>query len=208
MSSDKGVIIMLRRKYWTWHQRAIENELISWIIGLIAVTIAWMGIKIFYPSSWGSWETWSLIGIVSAFLIHESAHRIIASIGGFRSRFIISPPWLLVTLISAFLPIRVIAPGYVEVSGFSPVNPLRFKWLLYSVVGGPASNIALALITFSLFKLVPGLLAVASINAYVAFFNLLPIPPLDGSKIFSTSKSLWALLFIASAALLAACYWI
>ena len=197
----------MRKRYWIWPQRAIENEVISWIVGLIAVIIAWMGIKIFNLNSWGPWETWSLIGITSAFLIHELAHRTIASIGGFRSRFVISPPWLLVTIISAFLPIRIIAPGYVEVSAFSPVSPLRFRWLLYSVAGGPTSNIVLAALTLPLSKAIPGLLAVALINAYVAFFNLLPIPPLDGSKVFSTSKSLWALLFIASAALLAASYW-
>lgn len=199
---------MMRRRYWVLQRRTVENEVVSWIIGLIAVIIAWMGINIFYPRNWGSWETWSLIGIVSAFLIHELAHRLIAAKGGFRSRFVISPPWLLVTIISGFLPIKIIAPGYVEVGAFSPVTPLSFKWLLYSVAGGPASNIVLAIITLPLAKIVPGLLAVSTINAYVAFFNLLPIPPLDGSKIFSTTKSLWALLFIISAALLAISYWL
>jgi Zn-dependent protease len=184
------------------------NEVLAWIVGTIAVTVAWIGLDLFRPWAWGYWEKWSLIGIVLAFVLHEMAHRTIASLGGFRARFVISPPWLLVTFVSAVLPIKVIAPGYVEVATFTPVSPLRFKWLLYSVAGGPATNIVISLISLMLYKLEPGALAIAMINAYVAFFNLLPIPPLDGSKVLNTDKKLWALLFIASVALLAVSYWI
>jgi Zn-dependent protease len=46
----------------------------------------------------------------------------------------------------------------------------------------------------------------AYINAWLAFFNLLPIPPLDGSKMIRTNPALW-LPVIAVAALLVLWLW-
>jgi Zn-dependent protease len=46
----------------------------------------------------------------------------------------------------------------------------------------------------------------AYINAWLALFNLLPIPPLDGSKMIRTNPALW-LPVIAVAALLVLWLW-
>lgn len=73
-----------------------------------------------------------------------------------------------------------------------PVNPNRFKspkigWALVSFAG-PLSNILLA-IFFSLIimafgsRLLIDLQPFVSLNIFLAIFNLIPIPPLDGSKI-------------------------
>ncbi len=191
--------VSFRRRYET-------SEWLSWLIGTIAVTTAWMGLDLFRPWRWGPWEKWSLIGILSAFLLHELAHRLIASYGGFRSRFRLSPPWLLVTFLSAILPIKVIAPGYVEVSTYIPRSPLGFRWLFYSVAGGPATNMIIAVISLPFVKLDPAVLPVTMINSYVALFNLLPIPPLDGSKIYEVSRKIWAYMIIIAAVLLGICY--
>jgi Zn-dependent protease len=84
-----------------------------------------------------------------------------------------------------------------------PLNPLRFRadvgmatGILLTAGAGPASNLLLALLTTSLVglsaRLAPGLLPDAAmpvvstfvvLNVLLAFFNLLPIPPLDGSRI-------------------------
>jgi Zn-dependent protease len=77
-----------------------------------------------------------------------------------------------------------------------PVNPLNYRnyrWGEFAVsLAGPLSNLVLA----ALFSLVlrlgiqnPGLMAMAqigvSINILLALFNLIPIPPLDGSHILA-----------------------
>ncbi|HBG82002.1 TPA: site-2 protease family protein [candidate division CPR2 bacterium] len=74
-----------------------------------------------------------------------------------------------------------------------PVNPNRFSnpkvgWALVSFAG-PLANLVLVLF-FSLAAKVSGNFAIASllenfiwINIILAVFNLMPIPPLDGSKI-------------------------
>jgi Zn-dependent protease len=85
-----------------------------------------------------------------------------------------------------------------------PVNPLNFRNpkrdLLWVSLAGPMSNILLAFIAGLIFRLfnidysnpkefstmgiIPFMLAFSVlINLILAFFNILPIPPLDGSKI-------------------------
>jgi Zn-dependent protease len=83
------------------------------------------------------------------------------------------------------------------------VDPLRFRddvsmarGLVLTAAAGPASNLALALICAAILRAVhsiPGLPWDTSVEALLAFslqinialaiFNLLPIPPLDGSRI-------------------------
>ena len=79
-----------------------------------------------------------------------------------------------------------------------PVNPWRFsdpkKDMALVGAAGPASNFLLAVVAGILIRLSIGSLGVnnaliqalsfaVSINLVLAFFNLMPIPPLDGSRI-------------------------
>jgi len=76
-----------------------------------------------------------------------------------------------------------------------PINPYYFRnrrqGLVLVSLAGPAANILTAFIVLLLLQLWPGtgfiaqqILSLAFIyNLYLAVFNLLPIPPLDGSKI-------------------------
>ncbi|MBI4733870.1 MAG: site-2 protease family protein [Rubrobacteridae bacterium] len=76
-----------------------------------------------------------------------------------------------------------------------PINPYRFKNIRRDMVlvslAGPFSNFALALLLAPLFRLgvsydtyIGNVLAIAVwLNIWLGIFNLLPIPPLDGSKI-------------------------
>ncbi|MCX7751046.1 MAG: site-2 protease family protein [Candidatus Bipolaricaulota bacterium] len=93
--------------------------------------------------------------------------------------------------------------GFPVVFGWAkpvPVNPFYFRdtWggMLYVSLAGPATNVAMALAAAGIGH---GLLALGITNAYVlaflalivllslvlALFNLLPVPPLDGSKVLA-----------------------
>ncbi len=81
-----------------------------------------------------------------------------------------------------------------------PVNPFYFRdpWggMLYVSLAGPATNVGMGLLAAGIGR---GLLALGVTNAYVlaflalivllsfvlALFNLLPVPPLDGSKVLA-----------------------
>lgn len=78
-----------------------------------------------------------------------------------------------------------------------PVNPYnirgdQLKGLMLVSLAGPASNVVVALagtvvLAFVGFNsvLTPFLTPVILVNLILAFFNLLPVPPLDGSKILA-----------------------
>lgn len=77
-----------------------------------------------------------------------------------------------------------------------PVNPLNYRdyrWGEITVsAAGPLSNLALAVIFAYILRLDLGNLGLAtlasygvSINIFLALFNLIPIPPLDGSHILA-----------------------
>jgi len=88
-----------------------------------------------------------------------------------------------------------------------PVNPNFFKdpkkGMMLVAMAGPATNLAIALVLSALLFLAGGILPaflsrtfayVSVINVMLMVFNLIPIPPLDGSRIvtnFLKGKALW-----------------
>lgn len=79
-----------------------------------------------------------------------------------------------------------------------PVNPFYFKGdrkkgMLWVSLAGPVSNLIIAVLTALIWKfiepqgyIITGIVFfVFRINLVLAVFNFLPVPPLDGSKIFA-----------------------
>lgn len=93
--------------------------------------------------------------------------------------------------------------GLLILAGFGwakpvPVNPHNLRGdkrtgMMLVALAGPATNVGLALAATVLLgaaastapSLAPFLAATILVNLILAFFNLLPIPPLDGSKILA-----------------------
>ena len=96
------------------------------------------------------------------------------------------------------------APGAVYITALYPIsNP---KAEVRVAEAGPLANIAVTIITLIVSTALPFpwryyALAVGGVNAWIAFFNLIPIPPLDGFKILRRAPGEWIALFVVALAL-------
>lgn len=146
----------------------------------------------------------SLMAVVLLFsvIVHEVAHGYVALLNGdptarLSGRITLNPIPHIDPIGTILLPLLLLVTGSRLLFGWArpvPVNPSYFRNIRLGEVtcsfAGPASNLLLALLFSYLlrFKLGgPGLLLLAyygcTINIFLALFNLIPIPPLDGSHL-------------------------
>lgn len=173
--------------------------------------------------SYASWPTidegmknfaWAIVIVGFAFVLHELAHKYMAISKKCVARFVAWPMGLLLALVVGIASGgRVIfaAPGAVMISnrymtrlGFRYVHLTREDMGKIAVMG-PAINILLAFVFKGFQIFYPGSEIIQMgilINIFLATFNLLPFPPLDGSKVFNWSRILWVMLFVGSVVLL------
>ena len=162
-------------------------------------------------------HTFSLNGFVIAlsalgagFICHELSHKFVAQKLGFQAEFRLWQTGLIIALACAFISrfmfssggFLFAAPGAVYILSSTP----RREGGLISLAG-PTANIVLAFIFYAVARYGSGFaVAVGTygviINLFLAAFNLLPIPPLDGSKIFAWNVPLWVVMMVIAAGLL------
>jgi Zn-dependent protease len=161
------------------------------------------------PNSIWDWTITSVYALLltTSFFIHEMAHKIVAQRGGLWSEFRITTWGAVITAVSIILPFKLISPGAVMISGQANLDQIG-----KISIAGPITNMAfsgafLGAAVATQFYIPFGwwwlLTALATLNATIAIFNLIPFGILDGYKIFSWSKKYWGIAF-ASAILLAA----
>ena len=150
----------------------------------------------------------SALAVIIGIVVHESAHALAAYVLGDatarqRGRVSLNPLKHIDPFGTVLLPLLMIAAGGPVFAFAKPVpvylgnlkHPKRDEVLVS--LAGPASNILLACIgAFSLRVLALNLaysplasfvlefcLTFISVNLSLAFFNLIPLPPLDGSSV-------------------------
>ncbi len=132
-------------------------------------------------------------GACLAFLVHELAHKFMATYLGSAAEFKLEPIGVAVTAISALAGLPVIVPGAVNITSYVTEKETAGKIALV----GPMTNITMALIARAL-----ALNYLVSLNVLFAFVNLLPVFILDGRKIYHWSKLVWSVAFISALAVL------
>ena len=184
--------------------RFTRTELLHIAIALSVLTLAFAFVFAPYPplANLDSVITnipLSFVAIATAFFCHELAHKYMGQRYGYWSEFRMFPQGLLFALfMGIFVGIVFAAPGAVQIFG----RPTRKEGGIISAAG-PATNIAISFFFTAIWLVTSGLLStislfIASINAFLAFFNLLPFGPLDGRKILSWRVEVWAFLITIS----------
>jgi Zn-dependent protease len=189
-----------------------------------ALLVAGIGVSIgLYSNFFGGFAftwTWDLMGIFAlvmtvSFLTHEIAHKFFAQKAGMWAEFRLTTWGAVLTFASVFLPFKMISPGAMMIGGSMP----NAKDMIKISIGGVITNLIYSGIflglAFGLPYVMPlslpyfaMLVFAAYINAFMAVFNLIPFGILDGYKIFSLNKKVWAAAFIPSAVLAVFLYWL
>lgn len=151
-----------------------------------------------------------VIILIFSIVIHEVSHGMMANYLGdptakYAGRLTLNPIKHLDPIGSVFLPLILIlirSPFLIGWAKPVPINPYNFQDQKYGEakvgMAGPAANIILAVIFGLLLRFLPlGYTLSAQnlklllgyivwINLLLAIFNLIPIPPLDGSHVLFT----------------------
>ena len=134
---------------------------------------------------------------ITAFLIHEMSHKFTAIHYGAWSEFRMWPMGLVLTIITGLIGFLFALPGAVYFASYR--NPIKEGKI---AVAGPIANLVMGAVLLPLLLFVPmtfgpyaAVFFLVYINLWLGLFNLLPIPPLDGSKVFAWNKSYWGIIF-------------
>jgi Zn-dependent protease len=184
--------------------RFSQKELKHILVAALLVVGIGFSIGLYAFSTWGLTVMGVFAALMTAsFLVHELAHKIMAQKKGLWAEFRLTAWGALLTFVSVFLPFKMIAPGAMMIGGSIPSG----EDMLKISIAGPITNIIFSSALLGVaYSLVPSTYALmlflaAYINAFMAVFNLIPFGILDGYKIFSFNKKIWALAFAASATL-------
>ena len=188
-------------------KKEIRDLIISFIVIALGFTILYSNgdyshITLIFPIV--------MIGVGAGFIFHELGHKFSAMHYGYYAEYELWPTGLLIALVSSFFGFIFAAPGAVVIYS----NGMEERTNGIISIAGPLVNIALGLIFFiilgslgnSIYTETGAILSLicvlgTRINFFLAAFNLLPIPPLDGSKVLSWSVPIWVITFAIAAIL-------
>ena len=193
-------------------KKEIRDLIISFLI--ISFIVIALGFTILYSngdySHIGIVFPVVMIGVGVGFIFHELGHKFVAMHYGYYAEYELWPTGLIIALVSSFFGFIFAAPGAVVI--YSQGMEEKTNGLIS--IAGPLVNIALGLIFFLILGslgdfvyteagAIVYLICVLGtrINFFLAAFNLLPIPPLDGSKVLSWSVPIWLVTFAIAAIL-------
>lgn len=188
-------------------KKEIRDLIISFIVIALGFTILYSNgdyshITLIFPVV--------MIGVGAGFIFHELGHKFSAMHYGYYAEYELWPTGLLIALVSSFFGFIFAAPGAVVIYS----NGMEERTNGIISIAGPLVNIALGLIFFIILGSLGNLIYTETgaivalicvlgtrINFFLAAFNLLPIPPLDGSKVLSWSVPIWVVTFAIAAIL-------
>jgi len=173
----------------------IKELLKAWAAISVAFAIASDGGSLFDPRT----LSLSALTVGLGFLVHEMGHKFVAQRFGYPAEFRAFDTMLIVAILLSFTGFVFAMPGAVFIAGL-PTNEENGK----ISVAGPGASLLLAvsfLLLSFLFDSSKSFLIISQgfqINAWWAFFNLLPIGNFDGPKIWRWNKGVYGALLLTA----------
>jgi len=165
------------------------------------------GSKEFNLAAYGTNMFISLIAVIIAVFIHESAHRIVAPNLGYRLEFRPFFFGILGGLILAFMSygkIMFLAYGsfFLNIKEKHRLGYFRHYLGYFDngkvAVAGPLANLFAAMVFKGLVFIPEALLSkIVFVNVLFAITNMLPIPPLDGAHVMYATKTVYPFIMAA-----------
>ncbi len=136
----------------------------------------------------------STVGL--GFLLHELGHKLMARKYGCEEEFKSDSMMLLLALVMSIFGFIFAAPGSVQIKGY--VNRVQQGLI---ALAGPLMNLILALAFLPGLLLFKGLLEFVFlygflINSWLGLFNMIPVGPFDGAKIYKWNKRAYFIVAI------------
>ncbi|MBU0685255.1 MAG: site-2 protease family protein [Candidatus Thermoplasmatota archaeon] len=173
------------------------------IAALLVLTVAFSWI-IYSPDGKGFFHYlgFAAVIVVAGFFVHEMSHKIAARRYGCWAEFRADYRGLGLVLVTAFFGFLFAAPGAVWIRG----NVTRSQNGKISLAG-PGSNIVVSVACVAL--LITGAVGTSGtlydiayrllyFNAFLAAFNMIPVMPFDGSKIWQWNKPIYIAALVAA----------
>lgn len=182
--------------------RELRELLIAWVVLSLCFSIR----AVFSPTPFPHMLAVALATVGLGFASHELAHRYVARAFGYWAEFRLWVQGLMMALLLSVVSMGQIifaVPGAVLIAPrryfpWGPAINRRERGLI--ALAGPAANIALA-IAFLLLTSVGGSLRFMAahgrrVNLWLAMFNMIPLGPADGRKVFQWNRLVWAAVTI------------
>ncbi|MCQ2056570.1 MAG: metalloprotease [archaeon] len=153
------------------------------------------------------WTLAAFVFVTTSFVMHEMGHKFVAQYFGVWAEFRMYPAGLLLCFLSSLLGFLFAAPGAVYIRGYID-NEMNGK----ISAAGPAVNIALGLVSilvafvFRCYTVGAVFLLLSYLNGFLALFNMIPVMPLDGSKILKWDFSVYIGMVGSAILIIVLCY--
>lgn len=199
----------------TFTKEEIKDILIS--VGVLTLLYA---LSVTRPMGW-SYESLvlfipiSFIAVGLGFILHEMGHKIVAQKFGFFSEYRKWNYGLILGFITAFSGFMFFAPGAVYFGSYGRMVTPEENGKIS--IAGPIVNIILAIIFLALTMFLRPMLTYDNfnimylvilttilafkLNSFLALFNLIPIPPLDGSKVIQWNLPIYIVTIVIAGVL-------
>lgn len=187
----------------------IRDIIIAWLALGVAFSFALEGGALGFfsgggvnPSAFSLLFGISLVTVGPGFVFHELSHKFVAQRYGYWAEFRMWPAGLFIALATSLIGFIFAAPGATYISGGNISKPENGKISL----AGPMTNVLIAglfaPLNSPLLQSPTSLVGLAGyigvrVNVILALFNMLPIGPLDGAKVFRWKFAIWLPLFVA-----------